>query len=236
MAKRPNCDVCEMQRASLYCEADEAYLCHECDASVHGANTLASRHKRISFKQEQEEEEEEENLEENDGVCPAHNFADSSFSLSRPSTVDFPLGGVRIGDVTYARVSSHTGSGGASLIAPRRKEDEELHQVPRFVPVAQELPSLEPFRFHALASNGRASPVRSTRFMSLLEGEATDADENHGAPDEDGAQENQELGVVPDLVSPRTVEPAAAKPGRFVRRTNEIESLQCLWSEDQVRN
>lgn len=39
------CELCG-SRASLYCQADEAYLCRRCDKSVHGANFLALRHVR----------------------------------------------------------------------------------------------------------------------------------------------------------------------------------------------
>uniref|UniRef100_A0A7N0ZUM7 B box-type domain-containing protein n=1 Tax=Kalanchoe fedtschenkoi TaxID=63787 RepID=A0A7N0ZUM7_KALFE len=39
------CELCN-SRASLYCQADDAYLCRKCDKSVHGANFLARRHIR----------------------------------------------------------------------------------------------------------------------------------------------------------------------------------------------
>ncbi|KAM5580723.1 hypothetical protein ABKV19_010114 [Rosa sericea] len=39
------CELCS-SRASLYCLADDAYLCRKCDQSVHGANCLALRHVR----------------------------------------------------------------------------------------------------------------------------------------------------------------------------------------------
>ncbi|CAI9773725.1 unnamed protein product [Fraxinus pennsylvanica] len=41
------CDGCLRQRARWYCEADDAFLCQSCDASVHSANQLASRHERV---------------------------------------------------------------------------------------------------------------------------------------------------------------------------------------------
>ncbi|WOL13863.1 hypothetical protein Cni_G22643 [Canna indica] len=40
------CDSCRDSAARLHCRADSAYLCTECDARVHGANGLASRHER----------------------------------------------------------------------------------------------------------------------------------------------------------------------------------------------
>uniref|UniRef100_A0A7C8ZHX1 B box-type domain-containing protein n=2 Tax=Opuntia streptacantha TaxID=393608 RepID=A0A7C8ZHX1_OPUST len=43
------CDVCEKQRASVFCAADEAALCEECDQRVHHANKLASKHQRLSL-------------------------------------------------------------------------------------------------------------------------------------------------------------------------------------------
>ncbi|CAN0896970.1 B-box domain protein 31 [Linum grandiflorum] len=39
------CELCE-EKARLYCEADDAYLCQKCDRYVHGANFLALRHVR----------------------------------------------------------------------------------------------------------------------------------------------------------------------------------------------
>ncbi|KAB2091236.1 hypothetical protein ERO13_A03G163300v2 [Gossypium hirsutum] len=40
-----NCELCN-SRASLYCQADDAYLCKKCDKWVHQANFLALRHIR----------------------------------------------------------------------------------------------------------------------------------------------------------------------------------------------
>ncbi|KAH7844544.1 hypothetical protein Vadar_029178 [Vaccinium darrowii] len=39
------CELCNSQ-ASLYCQADQAFLCKKCDKWVHGANFLAQRHIR----------------------------------------------------------------------------------------------------------------------------------------------------------------------------------------------
>ncbi|KAK1322795.1 Zinc finger protein CONSTANS-LIKE 2 [Acorus calamus] len=39
------CELCDCE-ASLYCDSDSAYLCFGCDAAVHGANFLVSRHLR----------------------------------------------------------------------------------------------------------------------------------------------------------------------------------------------
>ncbi|EFJ36969.1 hypothetical protein SELMODRAFT_438000 [Selaginella moellendorffii] len=45
-ALRP-CDVCGRERAKWFCKADEAYLCENCDGSVHGANAVSLRHERF---------------------------------------------------------------------------------------------------------------------------------------------------------------------------------------------
>ncbi|KAJ7534457.1 hypothetical protein O6H91_13G097200 [Diphasiastrum complanatum] len=42
-----NCDACQAANAFVYCRADAAYLCTECDSNVHGANKLAFRHERV---------------------------------------------------------------------------------------------------------------------------------------------------------------------------------------------
>ncbi|XP_027060893.1 B-box domain protein 31-like [Coffea eugenioides] len=39
------CELCS-SKASLYCQADDAFLCRKCDRWVHGANFLAQRHIR----------------------------------------------------------------------------------------------------------------------------------------------------------------------------------------------
>ncbi|KAJ0053168.1 hypothetical protein Pint_02076 [Pistacia integerrima] len=39
------CELCG-KRASLYCQADDAFLCRKCDKWVHEANFLALRHIR----------------------------------------------------------------------------------------------------------------------------------------------------------------------------------------------
>ncbi|KAJ7948185.1 Zinc finger, B-box [Quillaja saponaria] len=39
------CELCGSQ-ASLYCQADDAFLCRKCDQLVHNANFLARRHIR----------------------------------------------------------------------------------------------------------------------------------------------------------------------------------------------
>ncbi|XP_077215236.1 zinc finger protein CONSTANS-LIKE 5-like [Tasmannia lanceolata] len=41
------CDTCKSASALLFCRADSAFLCFGCDASIHGANKLASRHERV---------------------------------------------------------------------------------------------------------------------------------------------------------------------------------------------
>lgn len=40
-----SCELCN-SNASLYCQADDAFLCRKCDKYVHGANFLAHRHIR----------------------------------------------------------------------------------------------------------------------------------------------------------------------------------------------
>ncbi|PIN04883.1 hypothetical protein CDL12_22575 [Handroanthus impetiginosus] len=43
------CDVCGKEGASVFCTADEAALCKNCDSRVHNANKLASKHSRFSL-------------------------------------------------------------------------------------------------------------------------------------------------------------------------------------------
>lgn len=41
------CDSCKSAMATLFCRADSAFLCVNCDSKVHAANKLASRHARV---------------------------------------------------------------------------------------------------------------------------------------------------------------------------------------------
>ncbi|KAE8725609.1 B-box zinc finger protein 21 [Hibiscus syriacus] len=43
------CDVCDKEEAIVFCCADEAALCGDCDRRVHHANKLASKHSRFSL-------------------------------------------------------------------------------------------------------------------------------------------------------------------------------------------
>ncbi|XP_061359012.1 zinc finger protein CONSTANS-LIKE 2-like [Gastrolobium bilobum] len=41
------CDTCQSAACTVYCRVDSAYLCSSCDARVHAANNIASRHHRM---------------------------------------------------------------------------------------------------------------------------------------------------------------------------------------------
>ncbi|KAL4379344.1 hypothetical protein GQ457_02G013880 [Hibiscus cannabinus] len=43
------CDACESAPAIVFCAADEAALCRDCDEKVHMCNKLASRHVRVGL-------------------------------------------------------------------------------------------------------------------------------------------------------------------------------------------
>lgn len=45
------CVVCEASEAMVWCYADEAPLCNDCDKKVHSSNKLASRHRRVPLMQ-----------------------------------------------------------------------------------------------------------------------------------------------------------------------------------------
>uniref|UniRef100_A0ACD5USX5 Uncharacterized protein n=1 Tax=Avena sativa TaxID=4498 RepID=A0ACD5USX5_AVESA len=64
------CDVCTAQAASVFCCADEAALCDECDRRVHRANKLAGKHRRLSL------------------LHPSPCSSDSSSSAQKPPSCD----------------------------------------------------------------------------------------------------------------------------------------------------
>lgn len=41
------CDTCRSAPCAVFCRADSAYLCAACDARIHAANRVASRHERV---------------------------------------------------------------------------------------------------------------------------------------------------------------------------------------------
>ncbi|GFY82896.1 CONSTANS-like 2 [Actinidia rufa] len=41
------CDTCLSAASTVYCRAESAYLCSGCDARIHSANRVASRHERV---------------------------------------------------------------------------------------------------------------------------------------------------------------------------------------------
>mmetsp|Transcript_10186 Transcript_10186/g.22955 ORF Transcript_10186/g.22955 Transcript_10186/m.22955 type:complete len:541 (+) Transcript_10186:129-1751(+) len=43
----PVCDDCGVRPAQLFCDADNAVFCEQCDARVHAANSIAARHVRV---------------------------------------------------------------------------------------------------------------------------------------------------------------------------------------------
>ncbi|KAK9274338.1 hypothetical protein L1049_019152 [Liquidambar formosana] len=47
MAVSKLCDSCKSATATLFCRPDSAFLCLPCDAKIHAANKLASRHPRV---------------------------------------------------------------------------------------------------------------------------------------------------------------------------------------------
>ncbi|XP_016502843.1 uncharacterized protein LOC107820983 [Nicotiana tabacum] len=43
---KKNCELCEKNKARMYCESDQASLCWDCDTKVHCANFLVAKHSR----------------------------------------------------------------------------------------------------------------------------------------------------------------------------------------------
>eukprot|EP00742_Colponemidia_sp_Colp-10_P004319 GILJ01004608.1.p1 GENE.GILJ01004608.1~~GILJ01004608.1.p1 ORF type:complete len:562 (-),score=83.28 GILJ01004608.1:168-1853(-) len=60
--KAPRCDVCEEAIATVYCTADNARLCADCDEETHSHNKLVSRHIRVPVSEQPK----------SFGVCSTH--------------------------------------------------------------------------------------------------------------------------------------------------------------------
>ena len=41
------CDVCALGTAIVFCAADQANLCTNCDRDIHEANAMSARHVRV---------------------------------------------------------------------------------------------------------------------------------------------------------------------------------------------
>lgn len=44
---QPVCELCEALPATLFCPADRAHLCDECDERVHSSTRMLARHTRV---------------------------------------------------------------------------------------------------------------------------------------------------------------------------------------------
>ena len=44
---QPMCEICDLLPATLFCPADRAHLCDECDELHHSSTGLLARHKRL---------------------------------------------------------------------------------------------------------------------------------------------------------------------------------------------
>ncbi|XP_040377024.1 B-box zinc finger protein 32-like [Oryza brachyantha] len=75
------CELCGGV-AAVHCAADAAFLCLTCDAKVHGANFLASRHRRRRLGVEVEVEEEEEDDARSAASSSCVSTADSASSTA----------------------------------------------------------------------------------------------------------------------------------------------------------
>uniref|UniRef100_A0A0E0CGH9 B box-type domain-containing protein n=1 Tax=Oryza meridionalis TaxID=40149 RepID=A0A0E0CGH9_9ORYZ len=75
------CELCGGV-AAVHCAADSAFLCLSCDAKVHGANFLASRHRRRRLGVEVVDEEEEEDDARSTASSSCVSTADSASSTA----------------------------------------------------------------------------------------------------------------------------------------------------------
>jgi hypothetical protein len=44
---KPNCDICQVNPVYAVCHEDRAFLCRECDVSIHSANEHVAKHRRF---------------------------------------------------------------------------------------------------------------------------------------------------------------------------------------------
>eukprot|EP00232_Nephroselmis_pyriformis_P001884 CAMPEP_0182913986 /NCGR_PEP_ID=MMETSP0034_2-20130328/38320_1 /TAXON_ID=156128 /ORGANISM="Nephroselmis pyriformis, Strain CCMP717" /LENGTH=127 /DNA_ID=CAMNT_0025050715 /DNA_START=40 /DNA_END=419 /DNA_ORIENTATION=+ len=41
------CDSCQLVTVAVFCQADSAFLCRDCDVNIHSANRIVGRHERM---------------------------------------------------------------------------------------------------------------------------------------------------------------------------------------------
>lgn len=63
------CDCCAERPSIVYCEADNARLCEECDEQLHGTNKLSMRHVRVPINE----------MPRPNGDCPEHEGEEAEF-------------------------------------------------------------------------------------------------------------------------------------------------------------
>ncbi|TVU08422.1 hypothetical protein EJB05_41826, partial [Eragrostis curvula] len=93
------CELCGAP-AAVHCAADAAFLCASCDAKVHGANFLASRHRRTrlttaSAADVEEEEDGYESASSSSCVSTADSAASTAAPRARPGPGPSPSLGRR---------------------------------------------------------------------------------------------------------------------------------------------
>ncbi|XP_071698169.1 zinc finger protein CONSTANS-LIKE 16-like [Rutidosis leptorrhynchoides] len=132
------CDSCVRNRARWYCDADDAFLCQNCDGSVHSANQLAGRHERVLLES-----------------APSKLFGSSDCSpeptwhqgltrrartpRSRSKSHSFKLKGKRVVVKSFVPLVPELGVLEASLFDEDEEEEQLLYRVPVFDPFETEL-------------------------------------------------------------------------------------------------
>lgn len=111
------CENCDQRAATLYCHADRANLCPECDVEVHAKGRLAARHQRVPLQSE---------AQRAISLCRSHPDKTVEFycqTCSRPVCISCKMiGGHASGEAAKHRLITATEAYAATLEAAKARD------------------------------------------------------------------------------------------------------------------
>lgn len=125
------CESCLTKRARWFCAADDAFLCHGCDSSVHSANQLASRHDRVRIETASSKPTTGSTLVKESAPAWHHGFTRKARTPRNPKTLS-------VHPANSLPLVPEMGSEETSLDG-ENEDDQLLYRVPTFDPFVAEL-------------------------------------------------------------------------------------------------
>ncbi|KAG8503889.1 hypothetical protein CXB51_001836 [Gossypium anomalum] len=167
------CDSCIKKRARWYCAADDAFLCQACDSSVHSANPLARRHKRVRLKTA--------SVKSSGDELPLESFSPSwDRGFTRKARTRRPVKGSIHRKLLKAKnnpVPVVPEVGIDEIFNEENEEEQLLYRVPIFDPFVAELCTSTTSTEAAVSAVGNEAETAATESKAFL---GQDVDGSHG--------------------------------------------------------